>query len=113
DLKLGVYRLTDGGTVMKDFDYRDQLRDAAASGPRNIAEGFGRYEPAQFRSFLDIAIGSIYETSHHLRDGIDRRHFTAADIAALLVLAKRASSASIGLKRHLRTAKRPSTNRRG
>jgi len=112
DLKLGVYRLTESGTVLKDFDYRDQLRDAAASAPRNIAEGFGRFEPAQFRSFLNIAIGSIYETSHHLRDGVDRKHFTLSDIAPLLVLARRASSASIGLKRYLRTAKRPTPRNR-
>jgi four helix bundle protein len=27
----------------RDFKYRDQLRDSAASAPRNIAEGFGRF----------------------------------------------------------------------
>ena len=89
-LKLGVYTLTGTGSVTRDFKFREQLRDAAASGPRNIAEGFGRYKPAQFRQFLDVAIASLTETSNHLHDGIDRKHFTRADISPLLRLAARA-----------------------
>lgn len=50
-LKLGVYSLTESGSVTRDFRFRDQLRDAAASGPSIIAEGFGRYKPAQFLNF--------------------------------------------------------------
>ena len=98
ELKLGVYRLTDAGSVTRDFDFYDQLRDAAASAPSNIAEGFGRYKPPQFRHFLDIAIASLTETANHLRDGVDRKHFTVNEIGPLLRLAARARGASIGLK---------------
>ena len=106
-LKLGVYSLTESGSVTRDFRFRDQLRDAAASGPSNIAEGFGRYKPAQFRQFLDVAIASITETSNHLRDGVDRRHFTRAEIGPLLHLAARARGASIALKGYLKDATPP------
>ena len=39
ELKLGVYRLSESGSVTRDFDFYRDLRDAAASGPNNIAEG--------------------------------------------------------------------------
>ena len=111
-LKLGVYALTESGSVTRDFKFCDQLRDAAASGPRNIAEGFGRYKPAQFRQFLDVAIASLTETSNHLRDGVDRKHFTTRDIEPLLPLAKRAAGAALGLKDDLKDAKPPEPRRK-
>ena len=112
ELKLGVYALTESGRVTRDFKFCEQLRDAAASGPRNIAEGFGRYKPPQFRQFLDVAIASLMETSNHLRDGVDRKHFTTKDIAPLLPLAKRATGAALGLKSYLKDAKPPEPRRR-
>jgi four helix bundle protein len=54
-----------------DFKFRDQLKDAVRSPPRNIGEGFGRYNPAEFAQFLDIAIASLDETDNHLRDGAE------------------------------------------
>jgi four helix bundle protein len=112
ELKLGVYRLTESGSVTRDFDFYYQLREAAASGPSNIAEGFGRYKPPQFRQFLDIAIASLTETTNHLRDGVDRKHFVTNDVRPLLVLAARARGAAIGLKSYLKDAKPPEPRRR-
>jgi four helix bundle protein len=107
ELKVSVYLLTDSGPAARDFDFRDQIRESAASAPSNIAEGFGRYKPPQFRQFLDIAIASLYETTNHLRDGVERHHFSSDNIAPLLILAKRAAAASIRLKRYLKTARPP------
>jgi four helix bundle protein len=112
ELKVGVYTLTESGTAARDFDSRYQIRKSAASAPSNIAEGFGRYKPPQFRQFLDVAIASLYETSNHLRDGVERKHFKPVDIEPLLRLAKRASAASIGLKRYLKTAMPPEPRRK-
>src|SRR5687767_3642459 len=44
--KLAIYRLSDEGTLAKDFKLRQQIREAAASAASQIAEGFGRYNPA-------------------------------------------------------------------
>jgi four helix bundle protein len=107
ELKLGVYALTESGAVTRDFTFRDQLRDSAASRPRNIAEGFGRYKPPQFRQFLDVAIASLFETSNHLRDGVDRKHFTQSQIGPLQRTAKRATAATISLKYYLKNASPP------
>jgi four helix bundle protein len=67
-LKLGVYALLQRPSVQRDHDFHDQIRDAAASAPRNIAEGFGRFQPRDFSQYLRIANGSLHETSNHLRD---------------------------------------------
>jgi four helix bundle protein len=101
ELKLGVYALIKSGDVQRDHEFRNQIRNAVASAPRNIAEGFGRYQPRDFSQYLRIANGSLMETSNHLQDGCDRGYFSAADIAPLLTLARRASAASTRLIRYL------------
>jgi four helix bundle protein len=107
ELKLGVYRLIRRPAVAGDTEYRNQLRNAAASAPRNIAEGFGRFQPGEFAQYLRVANGSLMETSNHLRDGKDRGSFSEHEIQPLLTLAKRSSAATTRLIRYLRSAKAP------
>ena len=102
DLKLQIYRLSEHQAVMKDFRFRDQIRDAAASAPRNIAEGFGRRTHREFAQFLDIARGSLMECQNHLQDAVDRGYLSQADLEALDALAKRACGAVARLQRYLR-----------
>src|SRR3970282_517219 len=52
--------------VARDAEFCRQSSDAAASAPRNIAEGFGRFGPIQFANFLRIAIGSEKETKNQI-----------------------------------------------
>ena len=107
ELKRGVYALIQHGEAARDLKFRDQLRDAAASAPRNIAEGFGRYQPKDFAQYLRVANGSLMETTNHLQDGVDRGYFTASAIAPLVVLARRSSAATTRLIRYLATARAP------
>ena len=69
ELKLGVYALIETDKVRRDEDFYRQIRNAASSAPRNIAEGFGRYQPAEFSQYLRVANGSLLETANHLQDG--------------------------------------------
>jgi hypothetical protein len=43
DLKQKVYALVDDSPAKRDFTFCDQIKDSAASGSRNLAEGFGAY----------------------------------------------------------------------
>jgi four helix bundle protein len=103
ELKLGIYGLLKTTAAARDFEFRDQIRNAAASAPRNIAEGFGRYLPREFSQYLRVANGSLMETSNHLQDGLDRGYFTAADVERLQTLARRSSAATTRLIRYLQS----------
>src|SRR5688572_16519838 len=65
-----------------DQTFCKQTSDAAASAPRNIAEGHGRFAPAQFANFLRIAIASEQETRNQIikawQRGASRRALAAA-----------------------------------
>jgi hypothetical protein len=69
DLKLETYRLCRRPAIHRDREFRDQWLDAAASAPRNIAEGFGRHTHREFARYLSIARASLFECRQHIRDG--------------------------------------------
>jgi four helix bundle protein len=51
-LTNAVYDLTDCPAFTKDFQLRNQIRDAAGSSMHNIAEGFDSGTPGEFIHFL-------------------------------------------------------------
>jgi four helix bundle protein len=71
-----VYQLTKTGPASRDFPFRNQIRDAAASAPRNISEGFRRFNPPEFAHFMNIACSSLAETQNHLQHGRDEKYFS-------------------------------------
>jgi len=110
DLKRVVYDVTARPTVARDRKFCDQANDAAASAPRNIAEGFGRFEGKEFAQFLKIAIGSLYETRNHLLDAFDRGYINATERDAAVVLTKRAIAAATRLRSYLLSARNKTSN---
>jgi four helix bundle protein len=52
--------------LRKDYDTSDQLKRAALSVMNNIAEGFARFSPKEFKRFLDIAQASATEVKSML-----------------------------------------------
>ena len=100
-----VYDLTSTGAGVVDWRFRDQIRDSASSAPRNLAEGFGRYSPQDFRRFVTIARGSLAETQNHLAHGLRQGYFTPADYERAWALSCRALAAVAGLGRYLKNCK--------
>jgi four helix bundle protein len=94
DLRDEIDRMTETGPVARDFEFRDQIRDAAASAPRNISEGWGRFNPRENAQFVRWAKGSLAETQTHLLHGKGRRYFSEEDFERAWNLSRRAIGAT-------------------
>jgi len=105
ELNTRVQRLLQAGPASKDFRFRDQLADSARSAPRNIAEGFGRFNPTEIAQFLDYARASLDETENHLRDGVASGYFAAETVGPSILLLVRCRKALASWHTYLRRVK--------
>jgi len=112
EVKREVFSLTESGPAGRDFEFRDQIRGAAASAPRNIAEGFGRFRPKEFARGCEVANGELSETENCLIDGKDRKYFATADADRVIALTIRARMVNTRLLLYLRTCPEPKPHRR-
>jgi four helix bundle protein len=114
ELQEAVFAKTSNPPALKDVNFCNQIRESSRSATRNIAEGFGRFSPAEFRRFLRIARGSLTETHNHLRDGHDRKYFDDETYERLSKLTARAAKATGRLMNYLETCRndRPSRTSR-
>ena len=111
-LKLEVNELVRTGPITRDRDLCDQLERAARNAPRAVAEGFGRYLPADFIRYLRYANGEVKEVLDALQDAVDRRYVSPEQILPLQRLAKRATRAIGGFIAYLRTSTPPNESPR-
>jgi four helix bundle protein len=75
----------------------------------NIAEGFLRNSPGDFRRFLGISLGSLGETESRLRDGIQLNYFSEDECKAAFRFGRRCAMACVGLRKsQLKFMKQPS-----
>jgi four helix bundle protein len=107
ELKQNVYALIDRTSAKSDVKFCEQIKGSAASGPSNIAEGFGHYGHGDAARYARIAKASLTETRNHILDGIDRRHWTPDDADPLLQVAKRAVAATTGWLAYLKSTPTP------
>jgi four helix bundle protein len=110
ELKREVYALTETGPASTDFDFRKQIRASAASSTKNIAEGFGRFNPGDNAHFVEFSVASAMETKDSLKDGIDRGYFSPERVLRAQQLAERSIQCSTGFIVYL---KRCAKKRRG
>jgi four helix bundle protein len=85
----------------KDFKLHEQVREAARSAPRNIAEGFARYKHKDFARFVRIAKASEVELLNHLEEAGDAGYLSEVERRTLEHAAKKAIKAANGLIRYL------------
>jgi hypothetical protein len=65
-LQREVFKITAKPAFKDNFDLRDELRDAAGSARRNIAEGFGRRTHKDQANFFATALTSLNEVEDEL-----------------------------------------------
>lgn len=92
-LRREVVRLTAREPVRKDFRFVSQIRDAARGGPRNIAEGFSRFNPAEILQYISWAQASLDEVQDQVIDGKESGYFNSQETENLLSLIHRALGA--------------------
>lgn len=61
ELVRNVYLFTNEFPKEEQYGLTNQLRRCAVSIPSNIAEGYGRNATGDYKRFLQIAVGSLYE----------------------------------------------------
>src|SRR5690349_12579376 len=104
ELDLEVSKLAETPPIAFDFKFRDQIKDAATSAARNVAEGFARYHPDEFARFLDFTRASATEVRSCLRKAREGGYISDRDFERLDSLARRGLSATAGLQRYLRSS---------
>ncbi len=101
-LANAVYELTNRPGFAKDFQLRDQIRDAAGSVMHNVAEDFDSGTDPEFIRFLKIARRSASEVQSELYLALDRKYITPAELKITYDLATEAKRLINGLIAYLR-----------
>jgi len=101
-----VYDLTNQRSLGKDFQLRDQMRDAAGSVMHNIAGGFEAGSDAEFVRFLKISRRSASEAQSQLYLALDRKYITASQLQTAYSQATEVKRLINGLIAYLRRNKK-------
>ena len=101
--KKAVYAICEDGALSQDWKRRSQLEDSVAGPPGHLAEGFGRFSPADFARFVVIARSSLMESQNHLIDLVDKKYIEDATHEELDALAQAALQEVTGLMEYLQS----------
>jgi four helix bundle protein len=79
----------------------DQLKRAAISVASNIAEGYGRHSTNDYKRFLSIALGSVYEIETQLQIAFELQMINKETFSTAIELAKEVNRMIYALKSKL------------
>ena len=65
-LAATIYELTAGFPKREELGLVSQMRRAAVSIPSNIAEGYGRQSTGDYKRYLSVSRGSLFELETQL-----------------------------------------------
>ncbi|WP_430428416.1 four helix bundle protein [Maribacter litoralis] len=81
-----VYSLVQKLPSEEKFGLKSQLSRAAISVPSNIAEGCSRNSEVEFKRFLEIALGSLFEVETQLIISEELKFLDSGDLKTILEL---------------------------
>jgi len=96
-------RLCESQSIVQDIGRRKQIEESSSRTTAHIAEGFGRFNPADFARFCVIARSSLMESQSHLLDFVDKRYISEAVRLELNQLAETALEEVTGLMEYLQS----------
>lgn len=82
-----IYLVTKTFPKEEMFGLTDQLKRSSVSIPSNIAEGYGRNTRTDYKRFLSIALGSVYELQTQIVISNDLNLISKNDFTELISLA--------------------------
>lgn len=78
-----IYKLTRGCPREETYGLTHQIRRCAVSIPSNIAEGFSRHSSQDYVRFLQIAMGSLFESQTQAEIAVNLAYLPKADFERL------------------------------
>lgn len=70
-----IYTITSNFPATELYGLTNQLRRSAVSIPSNIAEGYGRNVTGDYKRFLQIAVGSLFELQTQIEIAFNLKYF--------------------------------------
>lgn len=86
DLVDEIYKLISLLPESEKYALSSQMRRAAVSVPSNIAEGNARFSEKDFKHFLQIAKGSLYELDTQLMICERQRYLSSEQVKQVMLL---------------------------
>jgi four helix bundle protein len=102
DLVTSIYSKTMNFPKEELYGLTNQIRRAAISIPSNIAEGFGRSSKNEFKRFLQISVGSIFELQTQLEIAKNLNFLSEDNYNSLYKLTREIEAMIVSLIRKLK-----------
>lgn len=87
-LVTDIYTVTRSFPSDELYTLTNQLRRCAISIPSNIAEGYGRNSTLDYKRFLQIATGSLFELQTQIEIAVNLKYLAAEIFNSLFNAAK-------------------------
>ncbi len=97
-----IYEVTAKFPDKENYGLISQIRRSAVSIPANIAEGKGRNSDKEFKQFLYISRGSLYETITLLKIAKDQSFLKEKDYECIMIFLRQVQSKLSGLINYLK-----------
>ena len=98
-----VYQICKSLPPEEKYALADQLKRASISVASNIAEGYGRQSTNDYKRFLSIALGSVYEIETQLQIAFELQMINKETFSSAIELANEINRMIYALKSKLIT----------